>query len=332
MSQKRDIVFLLHPNDYKEILISPITLVNPIDVYILSKLNFKTVQNISSEEILLNFSSYAKTIILNNNIQKNSSVNEIMNLKNKNIDIFIVSKEYIIKNKIFPINNIPSNIQLIEIQGKKVLYFRNEFKFFYLINMQNAPNLIINQHNTNQNINPNNNISFINSQHGFNSIIDNNNELKRQLKEEKDKNLNLMNENKILKETINKLNDELNQMKVLKEIIEKDLVKKDIEIQNLLLKKNKKDDCFDISSIKSDDKIFGVNFISMGRNDIGHYNLVCKNRDLFVRLEERLYEDFPQFKDYETYFEVNGKRIKRFKTIEQNHIKMNDIVCIFVIE
>ena len=332
MSQKREIVFLLHPNDYKEIPFSEITLANPIDVYILSKLNFKTVQNIKSEDILLNFSSYAKNIILNNNIQKNSSVNEIMNLKNKNIDIFIVSKEYIIKNKIFPINNIPSNIQLIEIQGKKVLYFPNDIRSFIIINMQNAPSLINNQHNTNQNINPNNNISFINSQHGFNSIIDNNNELKRQLKEEKDKNLNLMNENKILKETINKLNDELNQMKVLKEIIEKDLVKKIIEIQNLLLKKNKKDDCFDISSIKSDDKIFGVNFISMGRNDIGHYNLVCKNRDLFVRLEERLYEDFPQFKDYETYFEVNGKRIKRFKTIEQNHIKMNDIVCIFVIE
>ena len=106
-----------------------------------------------------------------------------------------------------------------------MLYFRNEYRVFNIDNMQNAPSLINNQHITNQNINPNNNISFINSQHGFNSIIHNNNELKRQLKEEKDKNLNLMNENKILKETINKLNDELNQMKVLKEIIEKDLVK-----------------------------------------------------------------------------------------------------------
>ena len=48
MSQKRDIVFLLHPNDYKEIPFSEITLSNPIDVYILSKLNFKTQQNINS--------------------------------------------------------------------------------------------------------------------------------------------------------------------------------------------------------------------------------------------------------------------------------------------
>ena len=81
MSHKREIAFLLHPNDYKEISLNNITLANPIDVYILSKLNFKTLQNINSEEILLNFSSYTKKIILNNNIQKNSSAYEIMNLK-----------------------------------------------------------------------------------------------------------------------------------------------------------------------------------------------------------------------------------------------------------
>ena len=76
----------------------------------------------------------------------------------------------------------------------------------------------------------------------------------------------------------------------------------------------------------------GVNFVSMGRNDIGHYNLVCKKRDLFVKLEERLYNAFPEFTNFETYFEVNGKRIKRFKTLGQNQIKNNDIINIFIIE
>ena len=54
MSQKRDIAFLLHPNDYKEISLNNITLANPIDVYILSRLDFNTLPNISSEEIVLN--------------------------------------------------------------------------------------------------------------------------------------------------------------------------------------------------------------------------------------------------------------------------------------
>ena len=75
-----------------------------------------------------------------------------------------------------------------------------------------------------------------------------------------------------------------------------------------------------------------VNFVSMGNQDIGHYNLVCKNVDLFVSLEERLYEDFPKFKEYEAYFEVKTKRIKRFKTLEENNINTNDIINIFFIE
>ena len=155
-------------------------------------------------------------------------------------------------------------------------------------------------------------------------------DLKRQLKEEKDKNLKLINENNILKNTIDNLNKELAQIKGIKQKMENDLVQKDIKIQKLLSQKS--NDYFDISSLKSNDKIIGVNFVSMGNNDIGHYNLVCKTRDLFVKLEERLYNDFPQFKNYETYFEVNGKRIKRFQTLEQNKIKNNDIINIFIIE
>ena len=155
-------------------------------------------------------------------------------------------------------------------------------------------------------------------------------DLKRQLKEEKDKNLKLINENNILKNTIDNLNKELEQIKGIKQSLENDLAQKDIEIQKL--RSQKSNDYFDISSLKSNDKIIGVNFVSMGINDIGHYSLVCKTRDLFVNLEERLYNDFPQFKNYETYFEVNGKRIKRFQTLEQNKIKNNDIINIFIIE
>ena len=60
--------------------------------------------------------------------------------------------------------------------------------------------------------------------------------------------------------------------------------------------------------------------------------LPCKNIDLFVRLEEKLYNDYPNFKNYETYFEVDTRRIKRFKTIDENKIKGNDIISLFIIE
>ena len=70
----------------------------------------------------------------------------------------------------------------------------------------------------------------------------------------------------------------------------------------------------------------------MGTQDIMNYNLVCKNTDLFVKLEERLYNDFPQFKECETYFEVKTNRIKRFKTLEENKIESNDIINMFIVE
>ena len=115
-------------------------------------------------------------------------------------------------------------------------------------------------------------------------------------------------------------------------LLENELNKKNNEIQQLLIKNNNINDNYEITSINPGEKIMAINFVSMGNNDIGHYNLMCKNIDLFIRLEERLYKDFPQFKEYETYFEVNGKRIKRFKTLEQNNIKTNDIINIFTID
>ena len=156
------------------------------------------------------------------------------------------------------------------------------------------------------------------------------NELKRQLKEEKDKNIQLINENKNLKKTVNKLKDELNKINGYRQKLENDLAQKDIEKQKLLSQKN--NGYFDINSLQQNDRIISVNFVSMGSYDIGHYSLICKTRDLFVNLEERLYNDFPNFKNYETYFEINGKRIKRFQTLEQNNIKNNDVINIFIIE
>ena len=75
-----------------------------------------------------------------------------------------------------------------------------------------------------------------------------------------------------------------------------------------------------------------INFITLDSQEITNYSLPCKNKDLFVRLEERLYRDYPQYKDCDTFFQVNTKRIKRFKTLDENKIKPNDIISILVYE
>ena len=159
-------------------------------------------------------------------------------------------------------------------------------------------------------------------------------ELRRQLNEEKNNNQKLLIENNNLKEEINKLNMDINKIQEYKNKIkslENDLIQKNNEIQQLLSQNNNKDK-YEITSIKPGEKIMCINFVSMGNQEIGHYGLVCKNTDLFIREEERLYEDFPNFKKYETYFEVNGKRIKRFQTLSENNIKDKDIINIFIIE
>ena len=69
--------------------------------------------------------------------------------------------------------------------------------------------------------------------------------------------------------------------------------------------------------------------MTQGNQDIINYAMACKNTDLFIKLEERLYNDFPKYKNYQTFFKVDVKGILRFKTIEENGIKNNDIISIF---
>ena len=160
-------------------------------------------------------------------------------------------------------------------------------------------------------------------------------ELRIQLNEEKNNNQKLLIENNNLKEEINRLNKDINKIQEYKNKIkslENDLIQKNNEIQQLLSQNNNIQGKYKITSVNPGEEIMSINFVSMGNNDIGHYSLVCKNTDLFIREEERLYEDFPNFKKYETYFEVNGKRIKRFQTLSENNIKDKDIINIFIIE
>ena len=128
-------------------------------------------------------------------------------------------------------------------------------------------------------------------------------------------------------ELIEQLNKEKNKIEELKK--ENNNLKQKLENYNL---KNTKKSEYLVKSINQGDKILAVNFVSIGNKDIEHYNLICKNSDLFISLEERLYKDFPKFKEYNTLFKVNDKTIKRFKTIDENNIQNNDVISIYLNE
>ena len=200
-------------------------------------------------------------------------------------------------------------------------------------NIQNTSLNYNNQINNNA-IPQYNNIQIsLNNNSQINNYIQQIENLKFQLYEEKDKNEILMNENNNLKIKIAQLNNEINKLKGLEKqikILENNLAKKNIKKPNNSSQKTKKP--YEITSIKPGEKILSVNFVSMGTQDIGHFSLECKNVDLFVSLEERLFEEFPQFKKFDTYYLVNTKRVKRFLSLEQNKIKKNDIINIYFID
>ena len=171
----------------------------------------------------------------------------------------------------------------------------------------------------------------INNQSQINNYQNEINKLKKQLNDEKNKNEKLNKENENLKKIINNLNNEnislKNQIKLLENKIKSN---NNVSNASNLLSQNIINN--EITSIKPGEKIIAVNFVSNGVQDIGHYNIICKNTDLFVNLEAKLYQDFPDFKNYETYFEVNTRRILRFKTMDENKIKSNDLINVFRIE
>ena len=79
-------------------------------------------------------------------------------------------------------------------------------------------------------------------------------------------------------------------------------------------------------------KIISVLFMTQGNQDIINYSMVCRTTDLFSSLEERLYQDFPNYRNVEKIFMVNANRISIDKTLEENNIKHNDIINIFPID
>ena len=67
------------------------------------------------------------------------------------------------------------------------------------------------------------------------------------------------------------------------------------------------------------DDIVIVNFTST--DQIIHLSLKCIKTEIFAHIEEKLYKEYPDYKETNNYFLSKGKQILRFKTIEENNIE-----------
>ena len=114
----------------------------------------------------------------------------------------------------------------------------------------------------------------------------------------------------------NSNNEYIKKIKELEELIKS----KNADINNLKNENN------EITAIKSGEKIIAIFFTSV-REDI-YRPISCKNTDTFAKIEEKIYNEYPEYKDYNTYLTVNGNKIKRLKTVEENGIKDGNIIIV----
>ena len=137
----------------------------------------------------------------------------------------------------------------------------------------------------------------------------------------KKENIDLTNKIKVLEEQLNKLRLDLQNYKSNNNINSNNNIKISYNDTNDL-----------IVPVLSGEKIMTLNFNTQGTQYIVNWSMACKKTNLFVRLEEILNNKFPDLKKLDTYFVVNTRRIKRFQTLEENGIKNNDLINIFLID
>ena len=136
----------------------------------------------------------------------------------------------------------------------------------------------------------------------------------------------LIDDLKVNKDLLNKKEKQLNDLKL--ELQSKDNMIKSLnslisekisELNNLKnqIKINNDDDL--INQINPGEKVITTLIISTDQKVM--YPIACKNTTPFIKVEEKLYEEYPEFKETENYFLFSGNKIKRFKTIGENKIK-----------
>ena len=134
----------------------------------------------------------------------------------------------------------------------------------------------------------------------------------------------LVKANKVIEQqklTINELQNKLNNYNNIINNLNKDInnyrniiSKKDIELNNYKsqLNNNIPNNKFYINDMMS------VNFISSDQTV--HFSVPCLKTNTFAEVEEKLYKEFPQYRETNNTFLANGMQVLRFKTIDENKI------------
>ena len=132
-----------------------------------------------------------------------------------------------------------------------------------------------------------------------------------------------------INELQNKLNNYNNTINVLNNNIINYLNiinQKDMELNNLRAQLSNNNN--NIINNFNLNEMMCVNFIS-GDQQV-HYAVPCLKQNIFAEVEEKLYQQYPEYRETNNNFIANGKLVLRFKTIGENNIGNGKSVTLIV--
>ena len=86
-----------------------------------------------------------------------------------------------------------------------------------------------------------------------------------------------------------------------------------MELQNTKISSEK------TKSYVSQDDMTCVHFMTTDQKV--NYPIICHKNNVFAEIEEKLYLEYPEYRETNNYFLMDGIQILRFKTIQENKIK-----------
>ena len=169
-------------------------------------------------------------------------------------------------------------------------------------------------------------------------LIEKINKLENELNLEKMKNKEFEKELINLKNKLNdKINLELNQKEKekekpiniefkneSKELFLETIMEKDKEIKELKLKLSRYP-----FELMEGEKIISIILTSVDQKFF--HSIICKNKEKFNIIENKFYEAYPDYIETENFFTLNGKKVNKYKTLDDNNIKNNDIILLNII-
>ena len=78
------------------------------------------------------------------------------------------------------------------------------------------------------------------------------------------------------------------------------------------------------------DKLISIKLISTDQKI--NFSTFAKINDKFMKIEDIIYNKYPEYQEYDNFFLVNGKKVNRNKTLEENNIKDNDVLTLSKID